>query len=593
MSSSSQARGRNTQLAARGVPVPRLRLGVRSATSPRGVGPPLMNRAASSSASVRSPRPVAQSSTGSAAGACQSPRGEARSPSPRGEGRSPARNNPLINGGRTPKKSLKRAGSSARKELPQQGGQEGQSGSTGAAKESVSLAKQQSLRRVSDCSTDCDCTQSSTLSLQSDGAVSFSRAHAQEVQALDRRFDPLLGRRVTYDEMVSENAAQQRPSGLSYWTSLSHVSPVQAPQPSPAATTGQSSTLNVSSSNSSHCGSVSSLASLEESSFASFGRALIADVPSTTEEGPEDFWLLSDVTFTESCATDATAESMLDSQLDGMLRATQGLIRAASGLVTPPVPTSGTPLSGSQSARVVRPASKKSLGSFSSPRSPRKPRRAGVYSPGCAAEVEELRSRVNCLESELQSLRLSATPCVMSASDGDQTALRMLLAEWERQLTEARAHQEEASGDFRDIRNQLGSLMVHVASLSARCGHGASSGTAQTARLPVSRTSAHAAAVSRPVQAPASHLWQTPCTKSTPCINGRVRPHAPAVVPHLRSTASMPSSLSAPGMGAVPGRTANQSLLQRFNSGTVQRFQSVPLQCARQRFSVSSSGSTS
>jgi len=541
MSSSSQARGRNMQLAACGVPVPRLRLGVRSVTSPRGVGPPLMTRAASSSTSVRSPRPVAPTATGSAAGARQSPRGEAKSPSPRGEGRSPARNNPLINGGRSLKK---RAGSSARRELPGQGRQEGQSGqngSTGPAKERVSLAKQQTLRRFSDCSTDC--TQSSTLSLHSDGALSFSRADAQ------------------------------------------------APEPSPAATNGQASTLMTvsSSSNSSHCGSLSSLTSLQDSSFAGFGRASNADAPST-EEGPEDFWLLSDVTLTETCATDATTEAMLDSQLDSMLRTTQGLIRAASGLVTPPVPTSGTPLSGSQSARVVRPACKKTLGSFSTPRQARK---AGVYGPRCAAEVEELRSRVNCLESELQSLRLGATRGAMAASDEDPTALRMLLAEWERQLTEARAHQEEASGDFRDIRNQLCNLMVHVASLSAPCGHGASSGTAQTARMPVSYASAHAAAGSRAVQAPASHLWQARCTKSTPCMNARVSLHAPAAAPHLRSNASMPSSLSAPGMGAVPGRTANQSLLHRFNSGTVQRFQSVPLQGARQRFSVSSSGSTS
>lgn len=539
MSVSSQARGRNTQLSARGVQVPRLLLGPRSATSPRGVGPPLMTRATSSSASVRSPRPVAQSATGSATGTHQSPRGEAKSPSPRGEGRSPARNNPLINRGRCPKK---RAGPSARKELPGQGHQGGQSGSTGPAEERVSLAKQQTLRRFSDCSTDC--TQSSTLSLQSDGAVSFSRAHAQ------------------------------------------------APEPSPAATIGQASTLmTLSSSNSSsHCGSLSSLTSVQDSSFTSFGRASKADFPSTEEEGREDFLLLSDVTFTETCATDATAEAMLDSQLDSMLRTTQGLIRAASGLVTPPVPTSGTHLSGSQSARVVRPVSKKSLGSFSSPR---QARRAGVYNPRCANEVEELRSRVNCLESELQDLRLSATRGAMAASEEDPIALRMLLAEWERQLTEARAHQEEASGDFRDIRNQLCNLMAHVASLSASCGHGASSGAPQTARLPVSYASAHVAACSHPVQAPASHLWQTRCTKSTPCMNGRVSLHAPAVVPRLRSNASMPSSLSAPGMGAARGRTANQSLLQRFNSGTVQRFQSVPLQGVRQRFSVSSSGSAS
>merc|ERR1712196_449629 len=134
----------------------------------------------------------------------------------------------------------------------------------------------------------------------------------------------------------------------------------------------------------------------------------------------------------------------------------------------------------------------------------------------------------------------------MAASDEDPIALRMLLAEWERQLTEARAHQEEASGDFRDIRNQLCNLMEHMASLSASCGHGASSGMAQTARMPVSYASAHAAAGSRPVQAPASHFWQTRCTKSTHCMNGRVSLHAPAVPLHgARQRFSVSSSGSA------------------------------------------------
>eukprot|EP00930_Biecheleria_cincta_P038543 TRINITY_DN26473_c0_g1_i1.p1 TRINITY_DN26473_c0_g1~~TRINITY_DN26473_c0_g1_i1.p1 ORF type:complete len:541 (+),score=62.40 TRINITY_DN26473_c0_g1_i1:68-1690(+) len=540
MRSSSQARGRNTQSAASGVPVPnlklRLRLGARSPTSPRGVGIPLTTRrTASSSTSVRSPHGVAQSATGVAAGACHSPRGEGKFPSPRGEGRSPARANPLINRGNSPKKARP---SSARKVPPEQGNHEGQSAqSASTGPECLRLAKQRTLRRFSDCSTDC--TQSSTLSLHSDGAFSFMRSNAQ------------------------------------------------APEPSPAATIGQASTLMTvsSSSNSSHCSSLTSLASMLDSSSVGFGRVSKADVAST-EEGPDDFSLLSDVTFTETCATDATSEDRLDS----MLRTTQGLIRAASAIMTPPVPTSGPPLSGSQSARVVRPASKKAFGSFSSPR---QARRASAVSPRCAAEVEELRSRVNHLESELQKLRLGATRGVMAASDEDPTALRMLLVEWERQLTEARAHQEEASGDFRDIRNQLCSLMLHVASLSASCGHGASSGTAQTARMPVSYASAHAAAGTRPVQAPASHLLQARCTKSTPCMNGHVNLHAPMMAPHLRSNASMPSSLSAPGRGGVPGWSANQSLMQRFNSGTVQRFQSVPPQGARQRFSVSSSGSAS
>lgn len=525
MSSSTKASGRKTQTAASGVPVPnlklRLRLGERSPGSPRGVGTPLMKRAPSSSVTVRSPQPTVQGATVvAAAGACSSPRGE---------GKYPARANPLINRGKSPKKA---ALTSARKtSFPGQGRQERQSGQdsrrssgiTSHAKDYASLAKHTTLRRFSDCSTDCG--QSSTLSLRSEGAFSLQHANAQ------------------------------------------------APELNPAARSGQVSNLMTlsSSSKNSQCSSMSSLTPTLDASYAGFAMASKVDVTSA-EEVPEDCSLLSDANIIEKDATDATAEATLDS----MLRTTQGLIRAAHAIMAPPVPTSGAPLPGSQSARAVRSASKKPSCVFLSPR---QTRRATVYSPRYAAEVEELRSRVNHLESELQKLRPSAAP------SENPIALRMLLSEWERQLTEARVQQEEANGDFKDIRKQLCNLMVHVASLSASCEHGGSSGTAQTARMPVSYA-----------PAPASHLWQARAaaryTKSTPCMNGHVNLHVATVAPHLRSNASMPSSLSTPGL-PVPGAAANSSLLQRVNSATARRLQSLSLQGACQRFSISSSGSAS